>query len=149
MAIFRDSQYNITWPFQPVSPGPLLEKKGSTSGVDGTFHKVPLLISSCSDEDSSFAPKNLQSNTDFRSFLANLNPGFMDKDLDDLESIYQDPEQTDSPYTDSPQSTQFNRIKAAGDYSYICPIQETAYRLARAGVPVYKARFNTPNRAQK
>jgi carboxylesterase type B len=43
-------------------------------------------------------------------------------------------------------SKQFQRVSAAyGDYSYICPVQDTASLLAAAGAPVYKARFNTPN----
>lgn len=43
-------------------------------------------------------------------------------------------------------SKQFERLSASyADYSYICPVQDTASRLSTAGAPVYKARFNTPN----
>jgi carboxylesterase type B len=148
--IYSASNYNITWPFQPVSPGPVLEKRGSKSGEDGTFFKVPTLISSTTDEGAFFAPQNLKTNDDFLSFLATVNPGLTKKDLKDLQVLYPDPEKPTSPYKDSPKSKQFKRIAAAyGDYSYICPVQETAYRLAKAGAPVYKARWNTPNYGEK
>lgn len=146
--IYGENSYNITWPFQPVSPGPLLEKRGSTSGEDGTFLKIPTLISSTSNEGTFFAPKDLTTSEQFIAFLKNMNRGLTDEDLDELEYLYPDPADPDSPYADSPQSPQFKRIAAAcGDYMYICPVQETAYRLARADVPVYKARWNTPNYA--
>lgn len=146
--MYSASEYNITWPFQPVSPGPLLEKKGSQSGEDGTFFKIPILISSTTDEGKLFAPQNLTTTGHFLGFLQNMNPGLTDEDLRDLETLYPDPDDSASPYANSPISTQFNRISAAyGDYSYICPVQETAYRLSKAEVPVYKARFNTPNNA--
>ncbi|KAF2686320.1 alpha/beta-hydrolase [Lentithecium fluviatile CBS 122367] len=144
--IFKETKYNITWPWQPVSPGPLLEKYGSVSGKDGTFYKIPTLISSCTDEGKFFAPKNLTTNDDFLKFMKNLLPGLTQQDLKDLEELYPDPSEGESPYADSPESPQFNRVSAAyGDYSYICPVQETAQRLAAKDVPVYKARFNTPN----
>ncbi|KAF2875200.1 Alpha/Beta hydrolase protein, partial [Massariosphaeria phaeospora] len=148
-AMYGQSNYNITWPWQPVSPGPLLEKRGSQSGDDGSVFRVPILISSTTDEGKAFAPKNLTTNKHFLDFLDYLAPGLTDEDLADLEALYPDPSSGIGPYT--PQtatyvSTQFERISAAyGDYSYICPVQETAYRLAEAGAPVYKARFNTPN----
>jgi acetylcholinesterase len=148
---YRDSEYNITWPWQPVSPGPLLEKRGSASGADGSFFKIPILISSTTDEGKLFAPHDLTTTTEFRNFMANVNLGLTQEDLDDLESLYPDPEDETSPYYDSPISTQYNRIAAAyGDYSYICPVQDTANLLAtfrsRVRTPVvYKARFNTPN----
>jgi carboxylesterase type B len=75
-----------------------------------------------------------------------VNPGLTQQDLKDLETLYPSPKTPDSPYANSTKSKQFKRITAAyGDYSYICPVQDAAYRLAKAGVPVYKARWNTPN----
>ncbi|KAF2248291.1 alpha/beta-hydrolase [Trematosphaeria pertusa] len=149
--VFKDSKYNITWPWQPASPGPLLEKRGSKSGEDGTFYKIPTLISSTTDEGKFFAPKNLSTGEEFTAFVANMLPGLTDDDLADLDALYPDPSNGTGPYADHTgafQSTQFERIGAAyGDYSYICPVQETARLLAAAGAPVYKARFNTPNYA--
>lgn len=149
--IYTSSNYNITWPWQPSHPGPLLEKSGSESGVAGTFFKVPLLITSVTDEGKMFAPKDLHSNADFIAFMANLLPGLTKSDLADLDTLYPDPSTGKGPYTTHVGrfvSTQFERISAAyGDYSYICPVQETAHRLAVVGAPVYKARFNTPNGA--
>lgn len=149
--VYTASNYNITWPWQPSHPGPLLEKAGSQSGIDGTFFKIPLLISSVTDEGKMFAPKDLQSNTQFLDFMANLLPGLTKSDLAELDALYPDPSNGQGPYADHVGrfvSTQFERISAAyGDYSYICPVQETAHRLAVSGAPVYKARFNTPNGA--
>lgn len=149
--IYTSSNYNITWPWQPSHPGPLLEKSGSQSGIAGTFFKIPLLISSVTDEGKMFAPKDLHSNTQFVDFMANLLPGLTRSDLTELEALYPDPSNGKGPYADPVGrfvSTQFERISAAyGDYSYICPVQETAHRLAVADAPVYKARFNTPNGA--
>jgi acetylcholinesterase len=150
-AMYSNSEYNITWPWQPVSPGPLLEKRGSTSGEDGTFFKIPILISSCADDGSPFAPQDLKTNTDFVKFWQNLAPGLTEADLEDLQRLYPDPTTygTQSPFLPVVQnyiSPQFQRISAAyGDYSYICPVQDTASIVAAAGQPVYKARFNTPN----
>ncbi|KAF1970784.1 para-nitrobenzyl esterase [Bimuria novae-zelandiae CBS 107.79] len=149
--LYTASNYNITWPWQPNFSGPVIEKSGSQSGIDGTFFKIPLLISSVTDEGKMFAPRDLETNTDFIDFMANLLPGLTSDDLAELEKLYPDPSDGEGPYTDYGGrfvSTQFERISAAyGDYSYICPVQETAHRLAVAGAPVYKARFNTPNGA--
>ncbi|PSN74028.1 para-nitrobenzyl esterase [Corynespora cassiicola Philippines] len=149
--IYSQSNYNITWPWQPVSPGPLIEKRGSISGIDETFFKIPTLITSTNDEGTVFSPQNLVSNADFINFMANLLPGLTEQDLKDLEKLYPDPNLGIGPYipdTSTYVSPQYERISAAyGDYSYICPVQETAYRMSKAGVPVYKARFNTPNYA--
>jgi acetylcholinesterase len=143
--IFKETKFNNTWPWQPVSHAPLLEKLGSKSGRDGTFYKIPTLISSCTDEGKFFAPKNLTSNDDFNQYMKNLLPDLTKSDLRELEELYPDPSDGEGPYANSPESTQWERVSAAyGDYSYICPVQETAQRLASKDVPVYKARFNTP-----
>jgi acetylcholinesterase len=148
-AMYTASGYNITWPWQPVSPGPLLEKRGSTSGEDGTFFKIPILISSSTDDGSPFSPQDLKTNEDYLKFWANLAPGLTAEDLQDLATLYPDPQAMFGPneaHALNYISPQFQRISAAyGDYSYICPVQDTASRLADAGAPVYKARFNTPN----
>ncbi|KAF2269974.1 alpha/beta-hydrolase [Lojkania enalia] len=147
--IYNKYDYNITWAWQPVSPGPLLEKRGSQSGIDGTFFHLPLLISSTTDEGKLFTPTDLTTNAEFLDFMSNLAPGLTDADLDLLESLYPDPNKGHASYANAPQSAQYDRLSAAyGDYSYICPVQETAYRISAAGPPVYKARFNTPNWSQ-
>lgn len=150
-AMYTASEHNITWPWQPVSPGPLLEKHGSTSGEDGSFFAIPVLISSVTDEGSRFAPQDLQTNHDFVAFWRNLAPDLTDADIDELQSLYPDPitHADASPYVSRKTrfiSPQFQRISAAyGDYAYVCPVQDTALRLANAGAPVYKARFNSAN----
>jgi acetylcholinesterase len=146
-SLYNAHNYNITWPWQPVSPGPLLEKRGSTSGEDGTFFKIPLLITSTTNEGRGFAPQDLRTNAQFLNFWKTLVPGLTSEDLADLQELYPDvvpPAVTSGTFV----STQFERLSAAyGDYSYICPVQDTASRLSMAGAPVYKARFNTPNYA--
>ena len=147
-ALYGASERNITWPFQPVSGGPLLEKLGSVSGIDGTFFHLPLLTTSTTDEGKAFVPQDLETDSELSAFLKNIGPGLTAADIEDLKVLYPSPlkyPQT-SPYRNSPKSTQFNRVAAAwGDYAYICPVQETASRVSARGVPVWKARFNTPD----
>jgi acetylcholinesterase len=146
-SLYNAHNYNITWPWQPVSPGPLLEKRGSTSGEDGTFFKIPTLISSTTNEGKAFAPQDLRTNAQFLKFWTTLVPGLTAEDMAELQALYPDmgtPDALSATFV----SAQFERLSAAyGDYSYICPVQDTASRLSNAGAPVYKARFNTPNYA--
>ncbi|KAF1847636.1 alpha/beta-hydrolase [Cucurbitaria berberidis CBS 394.84] len=148
-SLYNANNHNITWPWQPVSPGPLFEKRGSTSGEDGTFFKIPILISSTTDEGKAFTPHDLQTNKDYLGFWKTLVPDLTPQDLADLDRLYPDPQTGQSPYKPKAQtfiSPQYERVSAAyGDYSYICPVQDTASRLSSANAPVYKARFNTPN----
>lgn len=144
-SLYNAHNYNITWPWQPVSPGPLLEKRGSKSGEDGTFFKIPMLISSTTDEGKAFAPQDLRTDADFRRFWNTLVPGLNDQDFAELDRLYPNSTSIEAE-SSSFVSTQFERVSAAyGDYSYICPVQDTASRLSTAGAQVYKARFNTPN----
>lgn len=145
-ALYNAYSANITWPWQPVSPGPLLEKRGSKSGADGTFFKIPILISSVTDEGKSFIPQDLRTNEDLINFWTTLTPGLTPTDLGDLDMLY--PKADPDMLLRSPNyvSVQFDRLAAAfGDFAYICPVQDTAVHLASAGAPVFKARFNTPN----
>lgn len=145
-ALYNAYSYNITWPWQPVSPGPLLEKRGSTSGEDGTFFKIPTLISSATDEGRGFVPQDLRSNADFVNFWSTLAPGLTATDLSDLQKLYPEADTGSLLRSQNYVSQQFERLAMAfGDYAYICPVQDTASRLASAGAPVFKARFNTPN----
>ncbi|KAJ4412428.1 hypothetical protein N0V82_008823 [Gnomoniopsis sp. IMI 355080] len=148
--LWVDSEYNVTWPFQPALGGFLLEKPGSVSGVDGTFHHLPLLTSNVNDEGKFYAPGDLQTNEQFINFLWNISPNMTTDDIADLNVLYPDPliDET-SPYSNSPNTTQFDRISAAlSDYMYICAGQESAYRAAAGDVSsVWKVRFNVPNRA--
>jgi carboxylesterase type B len=143
-SLYAAHNYNITWPWQPVSPGPIFEKRGSASGKDGTFFKVPVLISSTTDEGKAFAPQDLHTDEEYVNFWNTLIPGLTPEDLEDLQTLY--PNTASGPGTLGYVSGQFERLSAAyGDYSYICPVQDTASLLSSAGAPVYKARFNTPN----
>lgn len=144
-ALYDANNYNITWPWQPVSPGPLIEKRGSQSGEDGTFFKLPTLIASMTNEGTGFAPQDLRTNADYVAFWKTLTPDLSAEDFTDLQSLY-----PEAVYANNGSATfissQYQRVSAAyGDYSYICPVQDTASRLSFAGAPVYKARFNTPN----
>lgn len=146
--LYADSEYNITWPFQPTLGGPLLEKLGSISGIEGTFHHLPVITSTVTDEAKYYSPGDLETNQQFLDFLSNQSPGMTPADVSDLATLYPDPA-TDlaSPYANSPNSTQYNRISAAlSDYMYICAGQETAYRASSAGVKsTWKLRFDTPD----
>ncbi|KAL4731471.1 Secreted lipase 4 [Fusarium chlamydosporum] len=145
--IFYDYNPALTWPFQPVQGGPLFEKPGSQSGYDGTFFHVPVITSTVNDEAKFYTPGDLETDKEFLDYLHNISPALTQQDLSELSDLYPDPAKyKDSPFANSPNSTQYNRISAAwGDYAYICPGQETAYRTSTAGVPTWKVRFNTNN----
>ncbi|KAH7320771.1 triacylglycerol lipase FGL4 [Stachybotrys elegans] len=145
------NEYNpyVTWPFQPVHNGPLFEKPGSEAGVDGDFFNVRVISSTVSDEGKLYLPGDLKTNEEFVGYIHNGSPGLTEEDLALLEELYPDPAtDPESPYANSPNSTQYNRLSAAwSDYGYICPGQETAYRMATDGAPTWKLRFNTNNRS--
>ncbi|KAF2644006.1 alpha/beta-hydrolase [Massarina eburnea CBS 473.64] len=149
-SLFHESEYAITWPFQPTRGGPLLEQAGSTSGVNGQFYHIPTITTNVRDEAKLYAPGNIETNQQFLDYLKNLIPGLNSQDLSDLETLYPDPtgdiNGDYSPYAHSPNATQFERLSAAlTDYMYVCAGQETAVRMSSAGVPVYKLRFTTNN----
>ncbi|CBY02067.1 similar to lipase [Plenodomus lingam JN3] len=149
--VFFESNYAITWPFQPTLGGPLFEQRGSASGVNGNFYSIPIITTNVRDEGKWHAPGDLVTNDDFLGFLHNLLPNLSAQDLSDLAVLYPDPATTpisDSPYAYSPNSTQYDRISAAlSDYMYICPGQETAVRLsaAESSPPVFKLNFAVNN----
>ncbi|KAE8854976.1 hypothetical protein PTNB29_09227 [Pyrenophora teres f. teres] len=145
--LWRDSEYPITWPFQPTRGGPLLEQSGSLSGQNKQFYRIPTITTNVPDEAKYYSSGDLVTNADFLAFMKNLIPGLTSDDLSDLETLYPDPSSDiNSPYVHSPNSTQYNRISAAlTDYMYVCPGQETAMRMSSAGVPIYKLVFAVNN----
>lgn len=141
--LFYDSEYAITWPFQPTLGGPLLEQPGSTTGLNTQFYHIPTLTTNVLNEAKYYSPGNITSTSTFLSFLQNLIPGLSPQDISDLHTLYPDPTNDTtgslSPYANSPNSTQYNRLSAAlTDYMYACAGQETALRMSAAGVPVWK-----------
>lgn len=136
---------SLTWPFQPTQGGPLLEKFGSESGYDGTFFHVPTITSTTTDEAKYYVPGDLETNEEWLEYLHNISPDLTEDDLELLQSLYSDPATNpDSPFANSPNSTQYNRLAAAwSDYAYICPGQETASIASAASVPTWKLHFNT------
>ncbi|KPM35895.1 hypothetical protein AK830_g10664 [Neonectria ditissima] len=145
--LYNDYDPPLTWPFQPVHGGELFEKPGSQSGYDGTFFHVPTISSTTTDEGKFYVPGDLETNKEFLDYLHNISPALTDDDIELVESLYPDPvTDSTSPFANSPNSTQYNRLAAAwSDYAYICPGQETAFRTSTAGVPTWKLRFNTKN----
>ncbi|KAK7755835.1 hypothetical protein SLS62_002120 [Diatrype stigma] len=153
LELYASSLDTLAYPFQPVQGGPLLEKSGTRSGLDGTFHRVPVLASSVTDEGSLDVPGTLETNDDFLSYLRGVAPGLTDDDAAQLGALYPDPSAIqdddddggqESPYANSPNSTQFKRVSAAyGDYFVICAQQSAASLAASAGVAAWKVRFDT------
>ncbi|EAT77727.2 hypothetical protein SNOG_14875 [Parastagonospora nodorum SN15] len=145
--LFRESEYPITWPFQPTRGGPLLELSGSEAGINEQFFKIPTITTNVLDEAKYYSAGNISTNEQFLAFFKNLIPGLSIADLSDLEALYPDPaNDVNGPYANSPNSTQYNRISAAlTDFMYVCPGQETATRMSAAGVPVYKLNFAVNN----
>nr|UWQ56586.1 lipease [Corynespora cassiicola] len=146
--LFDDSVYDITWPFQPTKGGALLEQAGSTSGINEQFYRIPTITTNVRDEAKYYSPGDIETNDQFLAFFQTLIPGLTAADLADLEALYPDPtlDPENGEYAHSPNATQFERISAAlTDYMYACAGQETAVRMADAGVPVYKLHFTTNN----
>lgn len=118
-------KYNraLTWAFQPVQGGPLLEKPGSESGYDETFFHIPVITTTTTDEGRLFIPGDIQTNEGFIDYMHNLSPALNQSDLRQLDALYPDPtSHSRSPYASSPRSKQFSRLAAAySDYAYICP----------------------------
>jgi acetylcholinesterase len=83
-AMYSASEYNIVWPWQRVSLSPVPVKRGSSSGEASTVFKIPILISSATDDGSRFMPQDLRSNAEFLAFWQNLAPGLTYEHIDDL-----------------------------------------------------------------
>jgi len=145
--LWRESEYPITWPFQPTRGGPLLEQAGSISSQNGQFYHVPTITTNVPDEAKFYSPGDIETNADFLAFMKNIIPGLSAEDLSDIEALYPDPaSDPNGPYAQSPNSTQYDRISAAlTDYMYVCAGQETAMRMSSTSVPVYKLVFAVNN----
>ncbi|KXT00825.1 hypothetical protein AC578_2919 [Pseudocercospora eumusae] len=145
--MYADGAPTIAWPFQPTLGGPLLQRPGSVSGIEGTFFHLPAITSHVTNEGKYYTPGTLQSNDDFLNFMLNTSPDLNMTDIAILNDLYPDPvAHPESPYSSSPNSTQYNRLSEAwSDYAYICPSRETAYRVSKANVPIWRLHFNTPD----
>jgi len=145
--IYTRYNWQITWPFQPVLGGPLIGAVPTHQWATGSFYKVPVIVGNVHDEGSNYAPKNLSTNAEFRTFFKNLAPLLTEDSLDKIEELYPDPlTNPDSPYVNSPLSAQFQRLQVAyGDYAYICQAEETAVRASRYKAPVWRYTFNQNN----
>jgi acetylcholinesterase len=145
--LYAESEYAITWPFQPTRGGPLFEQAGSISVKNEQFYHIPTITTNVPDEAKYYTPGDLETNDEFLAYVHNLIPGLTTQDLSDLEELYPNPaNDMNSPFANSPNSTQYNRVSAAvSDFMYICPGQDTAVRMSTAGVPVYKLVFATNN----
>ncbi|KAK4621915.1 hypothetical protein CLAFUR4_07375 [Fulvia fulva] len=145
--MYADGAPTIAWPFQPTLGGPLLERPGSVSGIEGTFFRVPAITSHVNNEGKYYTPGDLETNDDFLNFMLTTSPDMNMTDIAIMNELYPDPvAHSDSPYSSSPNSTQYNRLSEAwSDYAYICPSRETAYRVSKADVPIWRLHFNTPD----
>ena len=145
--MYSDGAPTISWPFQPTLGGPLLERPGSVSGREGTFFHLPAITSHVTNEGKYYTPASLESNDDFLQFMLQTSPDLNITDIALINELYPDPiSHPESPYASSPNSTQYNRLSEAwSDYAYICPSRETARVVSEAGVPIYRAHFNTPD----
>ncbi|KAF5008708.1 hypothetical protein FDECE_5035 [Fusarium decemcellulare] len=145
--LYAESEGKLSWSWQPTLGGPLLERAGSKSGVEGTFHRLPAITSYATDEGKFYTPGWLETNDDFIRTMHQVSPYLNHTDLAILNELYPDPvANIDSPWAGSPNSTQYNRVSAAwSDMAYLCPSRESARRISAANVPIYKLRFNTPD----
>lgn len=144
---YEDAKDQLNWPWQPSIGGPLIEKAGSKSEEEGTFHHLPIITTYTSNEGKYYTPGNLETNDDFVQFWHRISPGLNITDLALINELYPDPvAYPDSPWAGSPNSTQYNRISAAwSDMAYICMSRHTAITTSSAGVPTWSLHFNTPD----
>ena len=143
-AMYSASEYNITWPWQPVSPGPMLEQRRSNMSLP----RIPIIVTTVRDEGSRYAPQNLVTQSDFTRFWRNLAPSLTEHELYTLRQFYTAPNAGMSASRSSAYiSPQFQAMSASyGDYAYICPARDVARLVASTHTAVYKALFDTPNR---
>lgn len=132
-AIYSAYEHNITWPRQPVSSCALLDATTSSSTMNSISFAIDTPVSSTTDDGSCIVPPDPQTNNDFVAIWRNLAPGLPADDLNDLQRLYPEPSNGLTNSSDlSFVSTQFQRVSAAcDDYSYTCPVQDTALRLSR------------------
>ncbi|KAJ6442543.1 acetylcholinesterase [Purpureocillium lavendulum] len=144
--IYAVAESQLNWPWQPALGGARLERPGSRSLQEGTFHHLPIITTHTTDEGKLYTPGNLQTNDDFIEFWHRMSPDLNITDLAILNDLYPDPvAHPDSAWAKSPNSTQYNRISASwSDMAYICPSRQTAQYTSSAGVPTWRLRFNTP-----
>jgi acetylcholinesterase len=108
-----------------------------------------VVTSTTTDEGKEYIPGDLEINQQYLDFMKGIAPGMTYKDIEKLARLYPDPATNpDSPYVNAPNSTQYNCVGATwSDYAYICPSQETAYRVSESGLPVWKLRWDTNNKS--
>lgn len=137
---------SVRWPFQPsidgvggVIPDLPLQLWSSGRGV-----RPPLITGFNSHEGTTFVPTKASSPADFRAFFQTLIPGLTSSDLDELDSLYPQPDVAAAqggPYTPAIPSfcgPQWARLATAyAHHAYIAPVLHTAHHVAKAGKPVY------------
>lgn len=145
--IYAEAEDRLNWPWQPTLGGERLERRGSECSSKGTFHHLPIITTYTTDEGKYYTPGTLETNDDFIEFWHNISPHLNRTDLAILNELYPDPvAHADSPWAQSPNSSQYNRISASwSDMAYICPSRSTAVRTSAEGVPTWRLRFNTPS----
>jgi acetylcholinesterase len=79
--IFRKTELDWTWAFQPVQGGELFEKPGSVSGVEGTFFHVPTISSSVTDEAKLWDTGVFETNEEVIDYIRNFAPALNETDL--------------------------------------------------------------------
>ncbi|KAH8596707.1 acetylcholinesterase [Bisporella sp. PMI_857] len=144
--MWQDSEYSVTWPFQPVSEAPLVPQLPSRSWAQGKFNRVPLLTSFTTNEGAFYAPTNLSTTSEALAWIKRNSPFLTEADLHVITELYPSPSAPCSPYASSHFAAQYSRlVDIFSDMTYICAAQENAIRVSSASVPVYKMHFNTNN----
>ncbi|CAK7209128.1 hypothetical protein SBRCBS47491_000332 [Sporothrix bragantina] len=140
--VWNAYQANVCWPFQPVVDSNIIPRAPLRTWQSGFAPQIPVLTGFNSNEGTLFVPGDQgRADTDahFRTFFADLVPGFTSDDLDELCRVYPDPvaDPQNSPYV-MPEpfppgvtGRQWARIEAAyAHYAYICPVMQTAHYLS-------------------
>lgn len=99
---------------QPTLGELFLEQSGSDSGIQDTFHHLPIITTHTTDEGKYYTPGNLGTNDGFIRFWHRMSSDLNVTDLAIWDELYLDPVALpDSPWAMSPNSTYYNRISAS------------------------------------
>lgn len=135
--------------FGPKIDNDFIARHSSQQLADGSFVQVPIIIGANSDEGTAYAPRSLNTTTDFMGYLNNTLP---EPFAESVAAVYpNDPslplELANLPPDFVPNPATYGayfRVAATyvGDTTFIAGRRLTAETWAAAGLPVWSYRFN-------
>ena len=147
-AVFEKYNPSLRWAFQPVIDGDIIARKPLDAWASQLWNKVPIMTGFNTNEGTMYVDQKMSDPAQFRAFWHELLPDLSSADLDKIEKLYPDPNNTDDPtYVETRPGlgSQFKRNEAAyGQYAYVAPVRQTALLASAQGVPVYLYHWALP-----